>query len=116
MSDTPSQRPNGLNVAVFGGTEFTLGFELVGVRSVIHVDGLATAERIDKLFDTLKRADIGILIVDEQAIAGISAPDRYIMENYIRPVVIVLSNTVSDTSSLRRQIIRAIGVDVYTDQ
>ncbi len=106
---------NALEVAVFGGNEFTLGFELIGVKTVVNTDTLNEQERIDLLFSTLKLPGIGILIVDEKSIAGISSQDRYIMENYIRPVVIVLSEKASDISSLRRQIIRAIGVDVYTE-
>jgi vacuolar-type H+-ATPase subunit F/Vma7 len=107
---------DGLKLGVFGGSEFTLGFELVGVNTIVHTTNLAEQQRIDLLFETLKRHDIGVLIVDEKSLIGITPSDRMIIENYIRPVVIVLSDTASDTSSLRRQILRAIGVDVYNEQ
>ena len=106
----------GLAIGVFGGSEFTVGFELVGINVIVNTDDKDEQQRIDLLFDTLKRTDIGILIVDERSLAGITGPDRLIIENYIRPVVIVLSERASDTSSLRRQIIRAIGVDVYNEE
>jgi vacuolar-type H+-ATPase subunit F/Vma7 len=105
-----------LSIGVFGGSEFTVGFELTGINVIVYTDGLSEQQRIDLLFETLKHHDIGILIVDEKSLAGISGPDRLIIENYIRPVVIVLSEKASDTSSLRRQIIRAIGVDVYNEE
>jgi vacuolar-type H+-ATPase subunit F/Vma7 len=107
---------DGLPIGVFGGSEFTLGFELVGIDTIITTDGLSDQQRIDLLFETLQRHSVGILIVDERSLAGITPPDRMIIENYIRPVVIVLSEQASDTSSLRRQIIRAIGVDVYNEE
>jgi vacuolar-type H+-ATPase subunit F/Vma7 len=104
-----------LELGVFGGSEFTLGFELVGVKKAFSTDNLAEQERIDLLFSVLKAHEIGILIVDEKSLTGISAQDRFTIENYIRPVVIVLNENASDTGSLRRQIIRAIGVDVYNE-
>jgi vacuolar-type H+-ATPase subunit F/Vma7 len=105
-----------LALAAFGGSDFTLGFELVGVKIIISTDQLTPESCVDLLFSTLKRTDIGVLIADEKVLRGLSIQDRTIMENYIRPVVIVLSDGVSDNSSLRRQITRAIGVDVYAEK
>jgi vacuolar-type H+-ATPase subunit F/Vma7 len=105
-----------LKLGVFGGSEFTLGFELAGINTIISTNDLDENERHELLFNTLKRSDIGVLIADERALIGLSSTDRMLIENYIRPVVIVLSETASDTGSLRRQILRAIGVDVYNER
>ena len=111
MSDQQGE----LAIGVFGENAFTLGFELAGVKHIIETDGLDEQAKVDLLFKTLKRTEIGVLVADERSLKGLSTQDRMIIENYIRPVVIVLSETASDTSSLRRQITRAIGVDVYTE-
>lgn len=113
MNDTAAES---LGLACFGGSDFTLGFELVGIRTVVSTEGLTDEQSAELLFATLKRHDIGVLIADEKALRGLSTQDRTIMENYIRPVVIVLSDGESDSSSLRRQITRAIGVDVYAEK
>jgi len=105
-----------LAIGVFGGTEFTLGFELSGVRTIISTTDLSAENRLELLFQTLKRQDIGVLIADEESLQGMSSHDRTLIENQIRPVLIVLSKDNHDTGSLRRAIIRAIGVDVYEDK
>jgi len=102
-----------LAIAVLGRSAFTLGFELSGVRVVVNTTSLDAASTTGLLFDTLKRQDIGVLIIEDKTLAMLSAQDRTSVENYIRPVVVVLSETASDPASLRRQITRAIGVDVY---
>lgn len=115
MNETTSL-DGSLYLAVFGPSEFTLGFTLSGIKHIIATDGLDGEARIELLFKTLKRSELGVIIVDENALQGISAQDRLIIENSIHPVVIVISEKATDTGSLRRQITRAIGIDVYTEK
>ena len=107
------QEGPGLAMAVLGGDEFTLGFELVGIKTVIRTDGLGPDKRLDAIMRAMRDPAIGILIVDAQALSGIGAYERAQLENAIRPVVVVLHATSGETGDLRRQIMRAIGVDLY---
>lgn len=99
-------------VAAFGSNEFTTGFELVGVKTIISTTDLDEYHCSKLLFETLKRNDIGLLIVEEHTLEELSQQDRFIVENYLRPVVVVLTEKPND-GSLRRQIRRAIGIDIY---
>lgn len=111
----PAKMDAPLAIGVLGASAFTLGFELAGIRHVFSTEGLNDGERIARLFDAIKHPELGVLIVEDKDMNVVPTQDRVLIENYIRPVVIVLSSTVSDSSSLRRQIMRAIGVDVYND-
>lgn len=103
---------NDLLIGVFGSNEFTTGFELVGIKAVINTAELDEQQRHRLLFETMKRGDLGVLIIEEKSLVGLSSQDRLIVENYLKPVVVILTDKPND-GSLRRQITRAIGVDVY---
>lgn len=107
MQDAPT-----LPIAVLGRSEFTLGFELVGVHTVIATDGLSPGERTKRLFETMQRRDIGILIVEDETMDAIPTTERVQVENAIRPVVIVLTEHGHAGGTLQRQIKRAIGIDI----
>ena len=102
-----------LSMAALGGSEFTLGFELVGIKTIISTDSMDANARLDALMTAMQNHTIGILIVDEDALTGIGSYERAQMENAIRPVVVVLRSEPGDAGNLRRQIMRAIGVDLY---
>jgi len=103
----------GLLIAAMGGSDFTLGFELVGIKTIIPTEGLTPEQRLDTITTAMRRDDLGIIIMDEAVLAGINAYERQQLENTIRPVVVVLSDELGDAGTLRRQIMRAIGVDLY---
>lgn len=105
--------PGGLHIAAMGGSDFTLGFELVGVKTIIPTDGLSVTERLDAITAVMRRNDLGIIVMDDAVLDGIALVDRQQLENAIRPVVVILSTKEGDSGSLRRQIMRAIGVDLY---
>lgn len=121
MNETETQGVNAnqtgsLHLAAMGGSDFTLGFELVGVKTVIPTDGLSIEERLDAVTAAMQRSDLGIIVMDEAVLDGFALADRQQLENAIKPVVVVLSTNEGDSGSLRRQIMRAIGVDLYAHE
>ena len=103
----------GLVIAAMGGDDFTLGFELVGIKTIISTDSLDADARLELITETMRNDTIGIIIMDEEILTGINIYERQQLENSIRPVVVLLRSEPGDSGTLRRQIMRAIGVDLY---
>jgi V/A-type H+-transporting ATPase subunit F len=103
----------GLIIAAMGGSDFTLGFELVGIKKIIATDNLDADGRLELITETMRNDTIGIIIMDEEILNGINVYERQQLESSIRPVVVLLRSEPGDSGTLRRQIMRAIGVDLY---
>ncbi len=97
-----------VKLAVAGTSEFIVGFQLAGIKSVIEIG--------DKPFNELKslrgRKDVGIVIVDEKIIDGLEPYQRFEIEDCIEPVFIPVSTKV-EQESLKRLIKKSIGVDLW---
>ncbi|TAL57440.1 MAG: V-type ATP synthase subunit F [Nanoarchaeota archaeon] len=97
-------------IGVLGSDEFTLGFKLIGINKVFHSE---------QAFETIRSAmqdpELGILVVEEDALAGMHPEDRQQIENSVKPVIVILSKQGS-SESLRQSIIRAIGVDLWKEE
>ncbi len=97
-----------VKIAVAGGSEFIVGFQLAGIKDVINVT--------DNFFNGLKniknRKDIGIVIVDEEIIQSLDVHQRFEIEASVDPVFIPLSKK-TEQDSLKRLIKKSIGVDLW---
>ena len=101
-----------LTIAVAGSAEFQIGFELAGIKRFYTLDELTPEE----VFATLQRAmqdqDVGIIVVEEERLTGIQLVDRMLLENSVKPAIVTLRKEAGESGLLRRQIIRAIGIDL----
>ncbi len=94
------------DIAVIGDEEFTLGFELAGVRKVHNPEDYQ--KKIEELTD---RDDIGIVIAEESDLQKIPKRIRRNIENSVDPVVVTLSEE-AESERLQEKIKRAIGADI----
>jgi vacuolar-type H+-ATPase subunit F/Vma7 len=100
-----------MELAVIGGSGFTLGFALSGIRRIVDVEG-DPAPAFRKL---MQEPEIGILLTDEETLARLDENAREDVERSVRPVVVVLSAEATQ-ESLRRMILKSIGVDLLKEQ
>lgn len=96
-------------IVAFGGQDFILGFELAGVETVEAVN---VQEGLLKLVDI---PEIGIVITDEKTMSVVDAYVRQELESRIRPILVVLSAESGGEETLRKKIIKSIGVDLWKD-
>ena len=94
-------------MAVLGNNEFTVGFQLVGIKDIVDV----TDNPIDDINRLMDRKDIGIVVVDEKIMENIDLYQRQIIESSVEPVFILVS-TKTEQESLKRLIKKSIGVDL----
>ena len=99
-----------VKIAVLGGSEFTLGFQLSGIKDITEVSDNPIND-IDNLKD---RKDIGIVVVDEKILESLDAYQRIEIESSVDPVFIPVSTRI-EQDSLKRLIKRSIGVDLWKD-
>ena len=97
-----------VKIAVAGGNEFIVGFQLAGIMDTIEMN--------DNIFDGLKmlkkRKDIGIVVVDEKIIDRLEMSQRLEIEASVDPVFIPVSTKV-EQDSLKRLIKKSVGVDLW---
>jgi len=95
---------------VLGSTDFVTGFLLAGVKKTI----ITTGDDLEKkVRDALSEPGIGILIVDDKEMQSLSPHMRGIVEDSIEPTVISVGGTSEESTSLREQIKRSVGVDLW---
>lgn len=100
-----------MEVVVLGGSEFTLGFELAGARSVVTGDNKPEEEMKGLLADK----NIGILILDQKTFNLLSVDTKEELVNSLQPVSVVLSEEGGE-GELRNMIIKSIGVDLWKSE
>ena len=98
-------------IAVVGGEEFVLGFQLAGISNIFTLDDSSAAEQIDKI---MRLENIGILVIDEKTMQSVPENTRYKMGKSVKPVIVVISQNLG-SSGLRESIIKAIGVDLMKE-
>ncbi|MGZ4943048.1 MAG: V-type ATP synthase subunit F [Halobacteriota archaeon] len=99
-----------MEIAVLGTTDFVTGFLLAGVRRTI----ITTRDDLEtKVREALSDPDIGILIVDDNDMQSLSPHLRGVLEDSIEPTVISVGGTSEESTSLREQIKRSVGVDLW---
>ena len=97
-----------LKLAVIGGNEFIVGFQLAGIRDTIEV----TSNYFNELKELKNKKDIGIVVVDEKIMEKLEPYQRLEIESDVEPVFIPLS-TKSEQDSLKKLIKKSIGVDLW---
>ena len=95
---------------MLGSTDFVTGFLLAGVRKTI----ITTGDDLEaKVREALSEPDVGILIVDDNDVRRLSPHLRGMLEDSIEPTVISVGGTSEESASLREQIKRSVGVDLW---
>ncbi len=90
-------------IIVVGDEEFTLGFDLVGIRS----------ERMDKFEELIsKNSDAGIVVISQKDYDGLSVRVKNTIDKLIKPIIVILSEDDIKGQNLRDSIIKALGVDL----
>lgn len=95
-------------VAVLGGSEFIVGFQLSGIRDTFK----STEDVLDDIEKIRKDQDISIVIIDEKILEPLEEHQRVGIEDSIQPVFIPLS-TEATQEGLRRLIRKSIGIDLW---
>ncbi len=105
-------------IVVVGDSVLPLGLKLAGVKEGYTTEGIEDAERL--LMELFERKDVGIIVVTEGIANGIK--DRrvkYRMDNSIDPVILPVpgyNENVSGEDTLRKLILRAVGIDIMEKQ
>lgn len=101
-------------IVAVAGEVLPLGLKLAGIKESYTVQQPEEAERL--LLELLDRQDVGIIVITQKIEGEIKDRRvRYRMENSIDPLVIAVPGykevgTREDT--LRRLILRAVGIDI----
>jgi V/A-type H+-transporting ATPase subunit F len=102
---------SGKELAVVGREDFTLGFQLAGVRKAYPV---ADAEELEKrVADVLDADDVGILVVEASDVDKLTPATKRRLQASLEPVVIQMGGEGGD---LREKVKRAIGIDLYKEK
>ena len=97
-----------VKIAVVGGSEFVVGFQLAGIKDIIEV----SSNPFNELRDMKNRNDLGIIVIDEKMMDKLDSYQRLDIESSVDPVFIPLSTKV-EQDSLKRLIKKSIGVDLW---
>lgn len=100
-------------IAVVGNTQLALGFKLAGVAEAY--DSASAADSEKRMRELLQREDIGLIITTSKVIGSIR--DRKLSETIadsVLPMVIEVPDYKEEgqPDTLRRLIMRAIGIDI----
>lgn len=95
-------------IIALGTSEFLLGFRLAGIHTIEARNPLEDFEKYS--------ADphVGILITDEQTMQQLPVFYREQVESKVRPVTVVVSTDSASNETLRKQIKKSIGVDLWS--
>ncbi|MFB6359706.1 MAG: V-type ATP synthase subunit F [Halobacteriales archaeon] len=102
-------------IAVVGSPEFTTGFRLAGVRRFENVPDAEKDDELDAAVEAvLDDAEVGIVVMNDEDLDHLSRDVREAVETSIEPTVVTLGG--GQSSGLREQIKRAIGIDLMRDE
>ncbi|MBI2101799.1 V-type ATP synthase subunit F [Candidatus Woesearchaeota archaeon] len=97
-----------VKIAVVGGSEFIVGFQLAGIKDTMEVTG----NYFNEMKNMKSRKDIGIVVVDEKIMERLDIHQRLDIEASVEPVFIPVS-TKAEQDSLKRLIKKSIGIDLW---
>ena len=101
-------------IAVIGSPEFTTGFKLAGVRRNESIQEEEKSQKLDAVVEeVLVDKDIGIVVMHQDDLTHLSREVRKLVEESVEPTVVTLGSV--ESSGLREQIKRAIGIDLMSD-
>ncbi len=92
-----------MEIAAVGTPEFTLGFELVGIKTYNY----EKAEEIKRL----TKDKIGVIIMEDKTMNSIDEYERKEFEDSIKPLFVVLS-TEHSQENINKLIKRSIGIEL----
>lgn len=94
-------------IIALGGSEFTLGFQLAGIRTIEAED------KVDnKIEGILENKRIGILLIDQKTIDKLGEHLKVQLIESVSPVAVVVSEEESQ-EELKKMIKKSIGVDLW---
>ena len=96
-----------MTMAVLGGNEFVVGFQLAGIRQAFEAKG----SLMDRIKEIKSNPSIKIVVMDENLLNGLDRQDRLDIEASVAPVFVPLS-TSSSQENLRFLIKKSIGIDI----
>ncbi len=97
-----------VKIAVAGGNEFIVGFQLAGIRDTIEMTG----DYFNQLKSMKDKKEIGIVVVDERVMESLEQYQRLEIEASVEPVFIPVS-AKTEQDSLKKLIKKSIGVDLW---
>ncbi len=97
-----------VKLAVVGGNEFVVGFQLAGIKDIVEISN----SPFNDLKNLKQRKEIGIVVVDEKIMESMEPYQRFEIEASVDPVFIPVSAKV-EQDSLKRLIKKSIGVDLW---
>jgi V/A-type H+-transporting ATPase subunit F len=101
-------------IAVVGSPAFTTGFRLAGVQKVRNVEPDEKDETLDAAVKAVADdEDVGIAVMEASDLDYLDRSARETVEGSIEPVFVTLGE--GETSGLREQIKRAIGIDLMEE-
>ena len=97
-----------VKIAVAGGNEFIVGFQLAGIRDTIEMTG----DYFNQLKSMKDKKEIGIVVGDERIMESLEQYQRLEIEASVEPVFIPVS-AKTEQDSLKKLIKKSIGVDLW---
>ena len=98
-----------MEIAVVGPLEFTLGFQLAGVKNLYNPSD--EEEMSETLISLLKQSEIGVVVVDNIALMKLPERLRIRLSESVTPSVLGVGTEEDNT--LRESIKSALGVDLW---
>ena len=98
-----------MEIAVVGQLEFTLGFQLAGVKNLYNPS--ADAELAELLRDLLGQEEIGVVVVDNFDLVRLPERLRVQLSESVTPTVLGIGTEEDNT--LRESIKSGLGVDLW---
>lgn len=95
-------------IVVIGENEFTVGFQLAGIRRVIELD----KDIENQVTNLLSDETVGIIITSPKTVDALPERTRDKLFKVVKPVTVVVSEE-SREENLRKMIIKSIGVDLW---
>ncbi len=90
-------------IIAIGNEDFLLGFEIVGIEG----------HPLSKLEEFIsKKNEIGIIIITREDYETLSIKIKNQISKLLKPIVVILSEDDIKGNTLRKQIIKALGVDL----
>ncbi|MBS3175805.1 hypothetical protein J4457_01060 [Candidatus Woesearchaeota archaeon] len=97
-----------MECAAIGGSEFTLGFRLAGLRKVVDLKGEKDITAL------MQDEQVGVLFMDQKTFDPLQEDLKEKIVTSLKPVCVVVSDKPQE--ELRKMIIRSIGVDLLREE
>ena len=98
-----------MEIAAVGPLEFTLGFQLAGVKNLYNPSD--EEEMSETLISLLKQSEIGVVVVDNIDLMKLPERLRIRLSESVTPSVVGVGSEEDNT--LRESIKSALGVDLW---